>query len=417
MTPHLIRTFALALAVAGGPAAWAAGKTVLTVATFPDLDRAAKAAASAFQQQHPGIELKIVSLQYADHHTAMTTALATGSGLPDVMALDFRFIGKFADSSGLEDLNAAPYNAQALRPLFVKYTFAQATGSKGNLAAMPADIGPGTLLYRKDLADQAGVSEAELTKSWDSYLAAGKKIKAKTGAFLLADAADLRDIVLRSGLKDGEGLYFDAQGQVLVDSPRFQRAFELGRQARQAGLDAQATGWSNDWVAGLQRGRIASLLTGAWLAGHLKNWVAPDTAGKWRSAVLPGGQPASYGGSFYAIPKKAAHPAEAWDFIRFMTTRKDTQLQSLKTLDTFPALIEAQADPVVDEPMPFLGGQPARRLWRETAAQVPAIRVSKHDAMATEVIRDEFEKVVSEGKAIPAALADARALIERRSRR
>src|SRR6202008_4559821 len=146
--------------------------------------------------------------------------------------------GKFSESGGLEDLNGAPYNAQALRPQFVKYTFAQATGSKGNLAAMPADIGPGTLLYRKDVVDKAGVSEAELTKSWESFIEAGKKIRAKTGAYLLADAADIRDIVLRTGLKDGEGLYFDAQGKVLVDNPRFVRAFELGRAARQAGLDA-----------------------------------------------------------------------------------------------------------------------------------------------------------------------------------
>jgi multiple sugar transport system substrate-binding protein len=406
---------AAALVMACAPGAWAQ-KTILTVATFPDLDRAAKAAVAGFQKAYPSVELKVVSLQYADHHTAMTTALATGSGLPDVMALDFRFIGKFVESGGLEDLAQPPYNALALRDRFVKYTFAQATGRKGNLAAMPADIGPGTLLYRKDIADKAGVTEAELTKSWDSYIEAGKKIKAKTGAYLLADAADLRDIVLRSGLKDGEGLYFDAQGKVLVDSPRFVRAFELGRAARQAGLDARAVAWTNEWAAGFKQGRIASQMMGAWLAGHLKNWLAPDTQGLWRSAVLPGGQAASYGGSFYAIPKKAVNKTAAWDFIRYMTTRKEVQLESLKMLDTFPALIAAQHDPVMDEPLPFLGGQPARLLWRDIAAQVPATPVTKHDAMATMVIRVEFEQVVGEGKAIGDALADASAVIQRRAR-
>ena len=102
-------------------------------------------------------------------------------------------------------------------------------------------------------------------------------------------------------------------------------------------------------------------MMGAWLAGHLKNWLAPDTAGKWRSAPLPAGAFASYGGSFYAIPKRAAHKAEAWEFVRFMTADQQTQLDSLRTLDTFPALLSAQQDPVIDEPMPFLGGQKARR--------------------------------------------------------
>jgi multiple sugar transport system substrate-binding protein len=71
----------------------------------------------------------------------------------------------------------------------------------------------------------------------------------------------------------------------------------------------------------------------------------------------------------------------------------------------------------MDEPIAFLGGQKARLLWRDIAAKVPAIPVSKHDAMATDVIRDEFENVVTGGKDIKAALADARALIERRVRR
>lgn len=410
----LIALAALA-ALAAAPAR--AGKSTLTVATFPDLDRAAKAAAPTWARQHPDVELKIVSLQYADHHTAMTTALATGSGLPDVMALDFRFIGKFAASGGLEDLAKPPYNGLALREQFVRYTFPQALNAQGALAAMPADIGPGTLLYRKDLLDKAGVSEQDLTRSWASYLAAGQKIKAATGAYLMADAADLRDILLRAGLKDGEGIYFDSRGQVLVQSPRFVQAFEMGRAARRAGLDAGAPAWTNDWAAGFKQGRIATQMMGAWLTGHLRNWLAPDTSGLWRSTVLPGGVYASYGGSFYAIPKKAGNKQAAWDFIRLLTADRETQLNSLRLVDNFPSLLAAQQDPLFDEPMAFLGGQPARQLWRDIAAKVPAIPVNKYDAVATAIIRDEFEQVLSEGKEIAKALLDARVLIEHRARR
>ena len=407
---------ALLLVLLAGSSAHAE-KLVLTVASFPDLDRAAKAATAAWSRLHPDIELRIVSRQYADHHTAMTTALATGSGLPDVMAVDMRFIGKFADSGGLEDLRAAPYDGMALRARFAPYTFPQAIGHGGALVAIPADIGPGTLLYRKDLADKAGVTEADLTRDWESYIAAGRKIKAATGTYLLADAGDLRDIALRSGLKDGEGIYFDGAGRCLVESPRFVRAFELGREVRQAGLDAKATAWSNEWAADFKQGRIASQMMGAWLTGHLKNWLAPDNAGRWRSAALPGGLYASYGGSFYAIPAKADHKQAAWEFIRFMTTNKEIQLNSLRALDSFPALNEALQDRVMDEPVAYLGGQKARLLWRDIAAHVPSIAVNRLDATATDVIRDEFEKVVSEGKAIPVALADARELIEHRARR
>lgn len=411
---RLVLAAALGLVTAAAPAQQ---RLTVSVATFPDLDRAAKAALPRWNKLHPEIEIKVVSLQYADHHTAMATALATGSGLPDVVAVDFRFIGKFAEAGGFEDLLQAPYNAGPLREKFVRFTVPQATNTKGELVALPADIGPGTLLYRKDIAEKAGVSEAELTQSWESYIEAGKKIKAKTGAYLLADAADIRDIVIRSGLKDGEGIFFDRAGKVLVDSPRFVRAFELGRAARLAGLDNKAVAWTNEWAAGFKQNRIATQMMGAWLAGHLKNWLAPDATGLWRSALLPGATYASYGGSFYAIPKKAQHKAAAWQFLQFMTLDKETQLESLRVLDSFPALAEAHASPVMDEPIAYLGGQKARLLWKDIAAKVPAIVVNKHDAMATDVMRDEFENVVSHGKDIAKALADARTQIERRARR
>jgi multiple sugar transport system substrate-binding protein len=411
----LLRAFALVAAALSARHALAA--TTITVATFPDLDRAAKAALPRWHAAHPDIDVKIVSLQYADHHTAMTTALATGSGLPDVMAIDFKFIGKFAGSNGFENLDKPPYDAAALRSQFVPYTLAQATNAAGDLAALPADIGPGTLLYRADLLAKAGLSEADLTRSWDSFIASGVKLKTATGASLLADSADIVDIVLRSNLQPGEGIYFDKAGKVLVDSPRFVRAFELGRAAHKAGIAAGTTIWTNEWVAGFRSNRIAGAMMGAWLAGHLKNWLAPDTAGKWRAAPLPAGATASYGGSFYAIPKRAAHKPEAWAFVRFMTVDKQQQIDSLRALDTFPALLAAQQDPVMSEPMPFLGGQKARELWRDIAAKVPAIPVDKYDSMATDVVRAEYQNVVTRGKDIAAALADAKSLIEHRARR
>ncbi|MEP6504357.1 MAG: extracellular solute-binding protein [Betaproteobacteria bacterium] len=415
----------LSRALAVAAAAWVAlatatvahAATTITVATFPDLDRAAKAALPRWRQAHPDVDVKIVSLQYADHHNAMTTALATGSGLPDVMAIDFKFIGKFAASGGFENLDKPPYDAAALRAGFVPFTLAQATNAAGELSALPADIGPGTLLYRADLVAKAGLTEADLTRDWASFIAAGVKLKAATGACLLASSNDVVDIVLRSNLPAGDGIYFDRQGKVLVDDARFVRAFELGRAAHQAGIDAGTTMWTNEWVAGFRSNRIAGQMMGAWLAGHLKNWLAPDTAGKWRSAPLPGGVHASYGGSFYAIPKRAAHKAEAWAFIRFLTADRQTQLDALRAFGNFPALLSAQQDAVVSEPVPFLGGQAAGVLWRDIAAKVPAIPVDKYDSMATDAVRSEYQNVITNGKDIPTALADAKYLIEHRARR
>jgi multiple sugar transport system substrate-binding protein len=404
------------LALAVGPAQ---AQQVLTVAAFPAVDEIVRAAIPAWQTLHPTVQIKVVSRQFADHHTAMTTALSTAVKVPDVMALEVGYVGRFAQGGGLDDLSQPPYEIGRIAARYVPYALAQATSRKGAVVAAPTDIGPGTLLYRSDLLARAGVSEAELTRSWDGYVATGLKIKAATGAYLMAHARDMKDIVIRTGIQPGEGLYFDKQSQVLVTSPRFVRAFELARQVRQNKLDARVGAWSTEWSEGFKRGTIATQMSGAWLAGHMNNWLAPDTKGLWRAAQLPEGAYAAYGGTFFAIPRgvPAAHKPLAWRFIRLMTLDPALQLAAFKSQDAFPALLQVFDDPFFEQPIAFLGGQNARTGWRDAARRITAVEVHKQDAFASEVIDTELDKVLDRGKQIPVALADAQRLLQQRAHR
>lgn len=401
----------------GLSAAAMAQNVTISVASFPDLDRGIKLAIPLYKKLHPDVEIKLTSLAYADHHTAMTTALATGANLPDVMAVDMGFIGKFAESGGMEDLAKAPYNALQYRDKVARFTYPLAMSGQGVMVGMPVDIGPGALFYRKDLLDKAGVSEADLTKSWESYVESGKKLKAATGAWLLASAVDIKDIYIRSDLKDGEGIYFDKSGKPTIDNARFRKAFELAKSAREAGIDGKIGAWSNEWSEGFKRDKIASQMMGAWLAGHLNNWLAPESKGKWRSAQLPGGAFGSWGGSFYGVPKKAQNKAAAWDFIKFLTTTKEMQIEAFRGFDAFPSLIEAQNDAFIDQPIEYLGGQKARQLWKVAAGKISAMNVDKFDPVAAEVVNAELENVLEKNKDIKAALADAQAAVAKRVRR
>jgi multiple sugar transport system substrate-binding protein len=407
--------FALMLLTFSAPLA--AETITLAIAAFPDLDRGIKLAIPLYKKLHPNVEIKLTSLGIADHHTSMVTALGAGGKLPDVIAIDVDFIAKFAESDGFEDLGKPPYDAMQYRNKIASFVYPLAISSKGALAAMPVDIGPGALFYRKDLLDAVGVSEAELTASWESYIAAGKKLKAATGAWLLASAGDIKNIVIRSNLQDGEGIYFNKKGEPVITSPRFKRAFELAKAARDAGIDAKVTSWTNEWSEGFRSDKLASQMMGAWLAGHLNNWIAPKAAGKWRSASLPGGAYSSWGGSYYGIPKKAQHKAAAWEFIKFLTTNKEMQILAFRSFDAFPSLIEAQNDEFVDQPIAYLGNQKARQQWKFAASKIAAISVDKYDRVAKEVVDAELEMVLELNKDIDAALVSAQARLTRRVRR
>ncbi|NRF65767.1 carbohydrate ABC transporter substrate-binding protein [Aquincola sp. S2] len=411
----------------GLPAAWALGTTAaraaapraLTVAAFPAIDQIVRGAVPAWRELHPDVELKVVSRRASDHHVAMTTALSSQSNLPDLFALEADYVGRFSLGSGLEDLRRAPFNIEALRQRFVPYAYQQATNPRGEVVAVPTDVGPGTLLYRSDLLQRAGLVEADLVRSWDGFVEAGRRIKASTGAVLLAHARDMKDILIRAGVTPGDGIYFGRGNTVRVNSPHYARAFELARAVRKAKLDANIGSWSSDWTEGFRRGGIATQMMGAWLAGHLNNWLAPGTRGLWRAAQLPEGAYAAYGGTFFALPRAAdpAGKALAWELATLLTTDRRLQLAAFQQHDAFPAAVDTYGDPFFEQPIPFLGGQPARTVWREAARRITAPTVHKQDRFAEEVINTELDKVLLRGKDIPTALGDAERLLKQRALR
>ncbi|OYU27282.1 MAG: sugar ABC transporter substrate-binding protein [Burkholderiales bacterium PBB2] len=393
----------------------------LVVAAFPLLDQVIKQALPAWSQAHGGVQVEVISRQYDDHHTAMTTALssASASHLPDVIALETMYMGRFSLGAGLQDLSVPPYLAEGLRERFVPFAFEQARNREGAVVAIPADIGPGSMFYRADVLERAGLGLKDLSESWEAYVQAGVQIKARTGAYLLAHARYLKDIVLFSSTPAGQSIYFDAQGRPSISSPLFQRAFELAQKVRRLGLDAIVDTWRNDWSEHLRRGKLATELSGAWMASQMAKSVAPNTHGLWRAAQLPGGSFGGWGGSYYAIPRRSdpSRKALAWSLIQHLTLSRELQLSAFKNQDAFPALLSAQDDPFFDEPVDFLGGQRARQLWRDAARRIPARPLHRQNKFAEEVVNGELDNVLIYGKSIPKALADAQALLVHRATR
>ena len=93
------------------------------------------------------------------------------------------------------------------------------------------------------------------------------------------------------------------------------------------------------------------------------------------------------------------------------------QLEAFKSQDAFPALLDAQQDAFFDQPVPFLGGQHARLLWRDAARRIPVVKMHKQHKFADEVINAELDNVLEYGKPIPQALEDAQALLVHRANR
>ncbi len=374
---------------------------------FPDYDSQLEAILGGFPQHN----VDMLMNEHGGHHDKLKTNLATGSGAGDVVLIDRGFVGSFINQGGFVDLTEkyAPY-----KDAFADYAVAQGTGGDGRQYAVPVDLGPGVVYYRRDYMEDQGYNVDEVMTSWDSYLDYGRELK-KDGVLLMGNAVALATAYWNFNVEPGNGLYFDANGESLVTGPRFQRAFELAKAVRDEGMDANINEWTEEWYAGFREGRFATQMSGAWLLGHLKNWMAPDTAGNWGVSNLPDNTYGTWGGSFLAIPKQSDNQEAAWDLIEYMIS-EDMQLAGFKNIAAFPAHTATYDDAMFGESIDFLRGQKARILFADIAENVEPVLPHEGDQIAESLVTTALEQVLNDGVDIKTALANAERQIKRRVR-
>jgi multiple sugar transport system substrate-binding protein len=408
----------LALALASLLTVALAQTTTLTVGLFDPLDQHLNRVLDQFVAEHPGVTLEIRGLGYADHHDALVTYLATGSGAPDVVAIEIGYIARFVAEGGLRDLSAEPFNADQYEDQFVEYAWAQGRTADGRQIALPTDIGPGVMFYRRDHLETVGWTIEDVTASIENYIEYGRALKLHD-TYLVAAAASVADALIRSDIPAGSGIYFDGEGNPVLNSERFLAAARVAKQIRDEDLDAQIGSWSNEWYEAFRQGTTATELSGAWLGGHLQTWMAPETSGLWGASEIPDGRLLSWGGSFYGIPNQT--PAEkidlAWELVKFLTVRPDIQLAAFESINAFPAMPVTYDDPMFGEPLEFLAGQPARELFASVAERIPGVLTFPGDMVAQEIWNSALTEVLNEDRDIQEALDEAQSLVERRVRR
>lgn len=406
----------LALTLAGCPARRTPydDPAALVVAMHTGFTEQVVAAAEPWQEKHPEVKLSLAPYQPGDFAQGMIPRLITGSNIPDVMVVDAAFLSMAGRNGLLEDLGRSPYDAAALLEGFPGAVLAQAHADAA-LVAIPADVAPTVLFYRTDLLERAGVSAAELTASWDGFVAGCAKLRTATQTYCLPRSSELAELVLRSSAPAGPSLYFSAAGEPLADEARFARAFTLARAAREARIDAGPAPGSDGWADLVRRGRFAVLLGPPSTVRRLEV-LAPGSAGLWRAAPLPGEARVAAPSAFCALSARGARKARAWDFVQKVCLEKHAQLLSWRAARAFPAAPAARASPVVDEPVAFLGDQVVGPAWREASA-LPVLGASRLDAFARDAVSLELDYFVDDGKDFQKAMADARDRIRRQMER
>jgi multiple sugar transport system substrate-binding protein len=351
-----------------------------------------------FEQTHPGVKVNFVEQPFGDMSKKYLAALAAGEGVPDVIGLDTSMVGQFLDAG--ENLLAEPYSAGQLKNGFVEWKFNAPRTADGQMAAMPWDVATGVMLYRPEAFRAAGLPTepeqvANALATWDDFIKAGQAIKAKSGG-QTAIVGNEHDVFNAGFWQRGGNI---VSGDSIVLRSQGLQPLQTAIKAKDAGIGANVPAWSERWAPSLQSGRIATVVMGGWMLGNLQNLIDPDGEGNWRVTAPPGG-PFSNGGTYIQIPRLAEHKELAWEFTRFVTTDVDALNAVFQKTGIVPAYTPAWASPLYDEPVPYLGGQPAFRLMVNLAQQVKPLTYSPVDALGTDLLNAQVDAALA-GKASP----------------
>lgn len=310
---------------------------------------------------NPGKQIEYSLTPTDQFPNKLDPVLASGSGAPDVFALEDAFVRKYIESGLLLDLSdiAAEVKGKSLAyPIEV--------GSyNGKVYGLSWQATPGAMFYRRSLAKKyLGTDDPKevqkLMSSLDKFVETAGVLKTKSGGkcVVVSSTGDMF-MPFKGARKDP----WVVGGKLVID-PAMVSYMEMAKTLREKGYEGRSQQWSEGWFNGMkgtlkdEAGKdveVFSYLLPTWGLHYVLKTNAPDTSGDW--AMIPGPAPYRWGGTWIAAYKGTKNVEAAKEFIKYVTS-SDSFLErwAKDTGDVVSnTVVTAKIKDSYSEP--FLGGQ------------------------------------------------------------
>ncbi len=308
-----------------------------------------RARVAEFERRN-NVTVSVLSMGAGQMNPQKLMTAIVGRVPPDVIHQDRFTIGDWASRDTFQALDdyirddaGAP---DAVRPDdFYDACWQEAT-YKGKVYAIPSSTDDRALYYNRALFREAGLDPDRPPRTWDELLAMAKRltVTAPDGSFQRIGFIPNYGnswLYLYSWQNGGE--FMDPDGRTCtMDNPYSVAALQymvdvydaLGGVTK---VDAFASGFQTQELDPFLTGKVAMKIDGNWVLQGIGRYrpdldfaVAPAPVPKKRLDQTLGGKRGRFtgqppfitwsGGFSYAIPRGAAHPREAWAFIKWMVS-------------------------------------------------------------------------------------------------
>ncbi|MDQ0835997.1 multiple sugar transport system substrate-binding protein [Streptomyces achromogenes] len=279
-------------------------------------DKDLESLAKEFEQQNPGVTVRITTVPWDAAHEKLITAIADGD-TPDLSLVDSSWVTELAATNGLRATPAS------IRPWMFFPGSWDTTTYKNTSYGVPFIADTSVIYYRTDITAKAGIKGAP-ARDWAGYLKDLKAIQATAGkqnaklrhATQLQTGRDSWLLWLPMVWQQGGNIYDATARKFTFDSPAVTKALEYYSAIFKGGLSPDD---GTDSGQKFQNGLIGTVQQGASTGGNF-HLNAPALDSKWQTMPLPKGEQAAglATGSDLAVFKDARNPDAAGKFVRYL---------------------------------------------------------------------------------------------------
>lgn len=306
---------------AGEKAAPAVG-TELTFWTFQDIHLPFyEKMATLWNKANPNRQIRFVGevLPYEDMHTKLLVSLQAGTGAPDIVDIEIAKYPNFLKGN----IQLAPLN-DVIDPIRDKFVTSRLDiySKDGKNYGLPFHVGAAVIYYNVEILKAAGVDPYSI-KTWDDYMAAGKRVLARTGIPMttleVTEHWSFWPLIAQQGSD-----FLDKNGNVVLDNPTNVRTLQFLKDMLNSGVAIPTPGGfhhSEEYYGFMNDGGAASIWMPMWYMGRFTDYM-PDLKGKILILPMPsftpgGARSAGMGGTGTSVTLQARDQQLAKDFLIF----------------------------------------------------------------------------------------------------
>ena len=387
----------------------------------------------AFTARHPDIPVRLQAIQgtdWADFFAKILTMVAAGTP-PDVCVVATEGAQLFAERLAEPLDEFIKRDAAQVQDYFddVHPSLIEAFMYKGSFYQMPIDFNAANMYFNTEAMRRAGVPYPAADWTHQDFLTMARQMRQAAGSgfvpfywtnrlwggivpwLYINDTSFLTETKSPGGEWLWDRFYPDHKGEYSggflwegsnASDPRVAESFEFVRALVEEGLGTSpAQGGGNELVGQFSGGSIGMTPAGGfWVQGLSEAGLTPqdyDVAyfPKWRT------QRHQFGAAGYAILKTSERKDEAWEWVKFCTSREGMQL-AFPSPNTTPTRRS-----MCNEALYSQKGPAHWKVFYDTLDQLPCAPIPappQQAAVETALIKNVLGAVTGSAAALPAAL-------------